>query len=1437
MSRFILKPLKWIWSVEVGTPYDPPVNGNTARILDPALPRVGEIFMDKQGVLYTHVIKDGNHEYVKCSGSGNSASSDGEVLKARTPLNRNGQIKSDSTIVDVTSLDNVYVAALISGSGTKKVLLGDFNDVLNNRSDAFIEACTVESDATRVFITRSAFGIVILVFGATSGLKLYALNSAAGATGERYIEKSIDLPSGVTFTSILQISEEGHFLAACGLTSPYVFLVDLSNPDNIFTETRITGNVTFAKTISKVKQSFCPFVKENEKVLYYAKNSNGSLLKIVYSNGTLVSQVVSDIDFDDGFEVGTKFFVHKTASNEALFDGNTSVALGFNIDLGTVIDDIDYQASNKRDGEIENNASFTAIRSIGTANTDCVFASFFNDLSNAPGNEDKNAYVEHVTSLTGLTKDIIYLGHGFIASVNDAKAYSFNIGFIEAFKHIEAAEVSSRFTSVVSTDKARKTVMNPSANDAGNGKFIDNKSTFSNTEVGEEVHSSSAKSYLHSNENGTSSIESIVDSSSSSPYAKHEIKRGENSKVTSVVDTNSASIREGTGNNKYFEVKSDANGQNAKMVNGNTEIHLREERQDSSIIEAVGNGWDTVFGSVATTEEAKSYLGSGADSGTQSYTYDGTSFSYKHRSDPVFVEQTAVVGSNKRKAGAVYNAVGSGNPNNESAVSIDASGGTGSNFYARNTVRTKVANGYESIVTNEATGTGNTATTKHSLINTSNVEVSTVKEEVKATESVVETRHVYTYSGNTRIPVARMRSTNNLGVMEIIPNETGTSADNFDKSILQVESGKSLFWQRCRNTDGDASLAFKSDVNATENGGFVDTSLREGNTDSHAVDMRIDFTGNEYDTERSRFRTRTIGNTSGAYVNIETRNKTDSLHDYAYANIELEAYGTTSPLGTIGYTNIGADKTVIQDSKDSYDFRTVLYKKGLNVVNTSYSRSGTLLIVENNEEYSSGETNYDPLILTRRFLDSGSASNRTYTNYDFGVERRPTIITNNSESFYHSDNDFVAYISKQNLSLYDKFADRYSGFNDEGFATYSFDGTALGNTRHDILASMLLPSGLFLMTRKDSGTEVRERVAITSNGIIKYNVDQSHPFKNIIAAGHSDFTKTDFDDPSLSVTDKGEWSDVINSSKLVKGCDAQGNCGSNTKFVYVEGHELKAHTGKIGNEYSGSMHINSNGEFAANETSVDVVVSVNLDRSSAVEMPLYDPRDSSMTTYGSCYLLDAEIFYNGISMGKCRIPSFNGDNANKLRYYPSGAKCPAGLTQLDGIGDNPISNYKDMFYKLARLGSRLKVYCYGTALMPWTVLWFPTLDSNMTYIGMSPEYNLEMEIVSWSVPVSVVFGLNDTHVDNQPGEVQLNRSTWHYFNDARILPLVALNDNAYQAIYSYNMRMHIAVQNRVSQNIGVVLNGDVFFYGATPTGVSRSVLMNLPSAGTAYPFS
>ena len=1447
MSRFILKPLKWIWTDEVGTPYDPPVNGNTARILDPALPRVGEIFMDKQGVLYTHVIKDGNHEYVKCSGSGNGASLDGEILKARTPLSSNGQIKSDSTIVDVTSLDNVYVAALISESGTKKVLLGDFNDVLNNRSDVFIEACTVESDATRVFITRSAFGIVILVFGATSGLKLYALNTAAGATGERYIEKSIDLPSGVTFTSILQISEEGHFLAACGLTSPYVFLVDLSNPDNIFTETRVNGNVTFAKTISKVKQSFCPVVNENAKVIYYAKDANGSLLKIVYSNGifvTQISQVASNIDFDDGFEVGTKFFVHKTANNVALFDGNTneSKALGFNVDLGTVIDDIDYQASNKRDGEIDNNASFTAIRSIDTANTDCVFASFFSDLSNAPGNEDKNAYIEHVASLTGLTKDIIYLGHGFVASVNGAKAYSFNIGFIEAFKHIEAAEVSSRFTSVVSTDKARKTVMNPSANDAGNGKFINNKSTFGNTEVGEEVRADSAKTYLHSNENGTSSIESLVDSSSTNPRAVHEIKRGEN-KVTSIVDTNNASIREGIGSTKYFEAKSEANRQRARMVYGNTEIRLREDATDTAIVEAVGNGWDTVFGSIATAEEAKSYLGSGAnsDAGTQSYTQNGSR--YDHRKDPVFVEQTAVVGSNKQKAGAVYNANGSGNSNNKSVVSIDASGGTGSNFYARNTVKTTVANGYTSIITSEATGTGNTAATKHSLINTSNVEVSTVKEEVKANESVVETRHIYTSGSSSRTPVVRMKS-NDKSILELIPDETGTTADDFNKSFIQTEPGKSLLLQRSRKDASSSSLSARTEIDTFTDGGKATYALREGNNDMHSIDYTIGTYSNG--VPYTNMRMRTIGTYSSAYISFETslqEGNGSTIPDDVYARIILNGYSNRGEAtGSAGYTEIQPSLIELRDDFNSFNYRTLFDEQGFITRNSSTSRTGTKVSCQIGDEPDTDHRVTNPIISLERYKDESNIN----TDYSYNVGRR-------NYSFYYNsmtklvEPGFVSCVRKRRHNAETEIG-LLTGFNDEGFLVFSSSRTLQNMSwKYNTDATLVEKDGVTLMHRNDADSEL-SRAKLTSAGIIRFTTDNLHPFRDVAVVGTNDFTKTNFEDPSVSNKEEASWEDVIAVTNRLKNyLPSTFNAGSNAKFIYMENGVPKEHIGAIGDKYRG-IYIKINGEFAAQPTATDVVMNVNLSgTTSGSPVPqtnLVSWWDDDPQVYGKCYLFPAQIYFNGVLYGATYLPGFDGADADKIRYYPDGAKSPGLLVNGSFSSAGITSQYRDVIRALANnldgagahiTGSRLRIVCFGASSPK--VLWLPSLFAGQTGAeSQTPSFYMDFDVVSWTQPVSLTFSAGDLVEGRDYTEGGGYKNFWKYNNDDKFAPLAIRDGSSYKALFGHNIRMkaffdYTGGKTVISANV----SGDLRFYNATYDNIMRNYCANLPFADVAYP--
>jgi len=529
MSRFIVKPLRWTWTEEVGTPYDAPVHQSTERILDPKLPRVGEIFIDKNGLVYTHVIKNGVHEYVRVGDGDVNGLDESSIIKARKPLEALDHFGGTGiTIVDATSLEDVYMVY----TDGENVLKKDFSAMLEREGaiDASeFEVMFSDSNITRVFVSRTTSGIAFLTLHSNHRVKLWVLNTAVGGGAQRYIKKDTSVDD-LEVTGIQQISEEGVFLVS---NSSGTYLLNLFNPstENDIKVTISTSsdfrNLTFKHSISKVKQKLCPLVNrtsDSSKVVYFASgSSNTKVVSIKYDRTTkqfTIANYLSGVSFGNCNEIGSKFILEReVGANNPVFqlrdaELNTSASTGVPSDAANgfiVVDDMDFQYSGKLYHELDENASFTIVVKNGT-HPDAYFVSVYGDHI--------GRIKETIAGcLSNGTADVIYFGRGYIGFINSEVAYVYNIGFITSQRHIEADTFSGSKAVIVNGDYDRENTHE------ANREIMKNRSA---------------------------SIESIVDRTETSGFFSR----------TATVDTNSnvvyKSILEGTG----AEVRSagDSNG-------------------------------------------------------------------------------------------------------------------------------------------------------------------------------------------------------------------------------------------------------------------------------------------------------------------------------------------------------------------------------------------------------------------------------------------------------------------------------------------------------------------------------------------------------------------------------------------------------------------------------------------------------------------------------------------------------------------------------------------------------------------------------------------------------------------------------------------------------------------------------------------------------------
>jgi len=460
MSRFIIKPLKWTWTNSVGTPYDPPVHSNVPRIMDPDLPRVGEIFIDKLGNVYTHIIDNGVHKYV-CMGDDSDydvLTENGEYLKARGTLESYDKILGRATdIKDITSLDELYVAILKTGN-TGRVEYKDFNGVLRKSELRLNFAFNAGSNAERIFMCRTAAGMGFLVKYSDNTLELFVLKTDTPESEEdedMFTRSEKFHVLGRKANSILQISEEGVFLV---IDNGALSLINLH--EDIKTKVSISGaslsGYSFEHSIPKAVQEFCPVINgiEGKSTTYHAFSGN-NVATISY-NGSYYSYTIATIpNLSRAHSLGINSLVSVTQDQAVSVDGKqVGINLGSSASTG-FIDDIDYQAYKKNDEELRNSKAF-AIRNFGNK---WYLVSVHEHLDNTLFSKlfENAAYYSEADF-----SKIYYLGEGYVASIKSGSILLYNVAFVDDAMHMTAAEMSMSEAQITSNDKEIYTSVKPS---------------------------------------------------------------------------------------------------------------------------------------------------------------------------------------------------------------------------------------------------------------------------------------------------------------------------------------------------------------------------------------------------------------------------------------------------------------------------------------------------------------------------------------------------------------------------------------------------------------------------------------------------------------------------------------------------------------------------------------------------------------------------------------------------------------------------------------------------------------------------------------------------------------------------------------------------------------------------------------------------------------
>jgi len=1170
MSRFIIKPLRWTWTQDVGTPYDAPVHAPVPRIADPDLPRVGEIFIDKVGNVYTHIIKNGTHRYVKI-GSGEDytiESEVGDLLKSRTSL-RELKEAGITGAVDVTSLDRQYVAALKNNGD---VVYTNFSNVFTKEGEiGWRIGFSTTTTANRVFMCRTAEGVGFLVRYNDKSLKLFTINLDAEQSSDRpdFIENTnVTLPSA---DSLLQISEEGVFLVISGNDLKLLNLGKSFDRDVTSSIASGFSGFTFQNAISKAVQRYCYNVNNSpsisKKTAYYAYRQNGgsiSVRKISTGNDgySIYDFSISSSDAAEFFAIGCNSYINRKTIATIYEDGGICVnrkAIGADDESGNpfvVIDDTDYQATRKFSDELFENVSFSII--VGSTLTLVTV----HDISN-------------VTEVSKLRRDsiipahvpdsskIYYLGMGYFASTNSGTIYFYNLPFIEDSADATSGNFSSSKIEVTGNDSALFTEITPTH---------DYKKNY-DRQILEEVNSSEAKINIKKTDNN--SIELKSESGASSIEAK--------------------------GTNSAFETLKIDNAPTKSYTAGvttNATSEIMRFEETSSIT--------TLNGAIATTELAKS--NSSNNGGTiESSVSDSSSSTKLSNGDGKYINLETSLNNGVKETMVFGQTSALTNINGTSVDTEIRNGSTSTSGSIKSSVSATQAyskisngpNGYIELKTTENSGVSGTIESaiqsEFSIISGDNVGIIKVKNgDTSSFDLVSEDNGNFTraamYAKDNREARSIISTDDDSRYVVSYINDVSSSSNKYSLEQIRYDgfyiqsiassSSADLSVQDIRNDHKILSSVSDNFATITTNSGFGNVTIRTTHVGTTAYrEAGIDISANRPNSNQEySIISKVTDNDRTAVMHLKSK-----ASDTLFGTIDLYTYATVgSPnphsessitlnrtyFGSVSTTTINAYSTIIDSNQGSQtfinasQFRTSLTSGTLSAtgfIDNSrlglFRQTGTGRYNEINlntiESYNTNNY-YTPLISIDSKVSYGSTG---------GIPTNTFTIAPGSKA---KDSEYMTFMwhHKSSEDATHPHIEAYAGMKANRFGM-QFVGS--GSTSEIYVAN----DDIYLLTRNGGGTV--GCICINSEKVTVYNDNIT-----MLNFGENDFSVTTPNSSLMSAT----WKQIIQGSSGVSG-----SAGSNSKFIYMQNGEFKARTGSLGSSTK-HIYINGSGELSASSGSV-----------------------------------------------------------------------------------------------------------------------------------------------------------------------------------------------------------------------------------------------------------